>query len=384
MSLIVVSGYMQAIRRDPSLHVLRAQAPFTILIVGQLALYWLMPHLVKTRKQLPFFYVIQGTLSFVCGLLTSESVVILPLYMSLASSATAQYWPNHRTVALSILFSFGLMSINLILDMGVEDTISSLPDQAVWFALIIVYTILFVHQMRARRETQGLLRKLQAAHAQLQTYAEQVEVLTISQERQRMAQELHDTLVQGVAGLILQLEAVDSHMESNRQDRAHKGLRQAMQRARHTLHEARRAIRALRSTALETNDLVEALHQEAEHFGTTTGLHTTFEADAEVLDVPPETAQDVLRIVQESLSNVRRHAQANRVSVRLSSGDAGTRVAVQDDGVGFSPSEEQSRPDCFGLVGMQERAQRIGGTLQIKSASGEGTTITLDLGGTAV
>ena len=132
-----------------------------------------------------------------------------------------------------------------------------------------------------------------------------------------MAQELHDTLAQGLAGLILQLEAVDSHLEDGNAPKARETVQRAMELARTTLHEARRAIQALRPAALEHNSLVDALGTRLTSFAPTTGIHAVFQVDSGVPDIPEDDAQDILRIVQESLTNVARHAGAAHVVVRL-------------------------------------------------------------------
>jgi NarL family two-component system sensor histidine kinase YdfH len=384
MYLIVGLGYAETMRDTPSFREPRHWVPVTVLIVAQAALYWFAPRLLSTRLLKRVHIPVQGVLTFVIVLLMPDLRILLPLYIGLFST-TASYLQHDRPAAIwGIVCCAGLACLNLLLIGRAERFFEFLSESTIWFAFAVTYTALFTQEVRARKKTQKLLDRLGTTHRQLQSYAEQVEALTVSQERQRMAQELHDTLVQGVAGLILQLEAIDGHMESSSHDRAHEGLRQAMQRARHTLHEARRAIQALRSAELEPNDLVAALRHEAERLEATTGLQTAFKADAQALDASPQTAQDILRIVQESLSNVRRHAQADHVSVRLIDSGTGIRVIVQDDGVGFAPNKELRRPDCFGLIGMQERAQRIGGTLQIKSVPGEGTTVMLDLGDASV
>jgi NarL family two-component system sensor histidine kinase YdfH len=246
---------------------------------------------------------------------------------------------------------------------------------------VFIYVTLLVRQVEAHERTQKLLHELEIAHQQLQAYADQVEELTLSQERERMARELHDTLAQGVAGLILQLEAADGHLEHGNSARAHAVVQQAMQRARTTLDEARRAIQALRPAALEEGDLVDALKREADQFTTTTGTPATLDIDGGLPELTVDIAQNVLRIVQESLTNVARHADASHVLVRLTERDGFLQVMIQDDGVGFDPVEAQGQPDKFGLAGMEERAQRIGGVLMVESAAGKGATVTLQVKG---
>jgi signal transduction histidine kinase len=153
-----------------------------------------------------------------------------------------------------------------------------------------------------------------------------------------------------------------------------------MQRTRATLHEARRAIQALRPAALERGNLIDALGREIDQFSANTGIRTTFDVADGPIDVSPEMAQDILRIVQESLSNVTRHADASHVLVQLAQSREGLQVVVQDDGVGFDPGEGLERPGCFGLAGMQERALRVGGALEVESARGRGTRVVLSVG----
>ena len=246
-------------------------------------------------------------------------------------------------------------------------------------AFVVVFVALFTQQTQARERAQELLHELETAHRQLQVYADHVEELTISQERQRMAQELHDTLAQGLAGLILQLEAADSHLEDGNAPKAQETVQRAMERARMTLREARRAIQALRPAALEQNSLVDALGREVDEFAATTGMRAAFQIDSGSPDVPPGAAQDILRIVQESLTNVARHGGAEHVVVRLEARDDRLRVAVEDDGCGFDPDQVAEQPGSFGLRGLKERAAHLGGELEVRSAPGRGTTVTLEM-----
>jgi len=190
---------------------------------------------------------------------------------------------------------------------------------------------------------------------------------------------MHDTLAQGLAGVIMQLEAADGHLESNRPAEARVLVEQAMQRARQTLHEARRAIQALRSAALEQQDLAAALATEVAQFEAASGVAADFVVEGKPGPIAPNAAQHVLRILQESLSNVGRHAQARQVRVRLVQGDAKIQLIVQDDGKGFDVEAAMRRAECFGLQGMHERAQRLGATMRLESTPLEGTMLVLSL-----
>jgi two-component system, NarL family, sensor histidine kinase YdfH len=259
--------------------------------------------------------------------------------------------------------------------------VQSLPTAGLLFGGVLLYALVLVREGRSRADAQALVKQLEAAQSQLQEYADQVEELTISQERQRMAREMHDTLAQGLAGVILQLEAADSHLETNHVAEARVVVKQAMHRARQTLHEARRAIQALRSASLEQTDLAGALASEVSEFEATWGVPADLQTEGRLEPIPPDLAQHVLRIVQEGLNNAGRHARARHVQVGLVQEDHGLRVTVQDDGKGFDVEAAMRRPECFGLQGMDERARRIGGDLRVESTPGRGTCLTLNLEG---
>jgi NarL family two-component system sensor histidine kinase YdfH len=303
----------------------------------------------------------------------------MALYMGIAGLGVAVLWPDVPLVAVVVLICLGLSIYHLSRAWGWSQYREFLPTVGLSLAFVVVYVISFTLQTQARERAQELLAELEVAHRRLQEYADRVEELTISQERQRMAQELHDTLAQGVAGLILQLEAADSHLESGNAPRAQETVQRAMALARTTLHEARRAIQALRPVELEREGLIDALGREVDEFAASTGIRATFQVDSAAPEVPPAAAPEILRIVQESLANAARHAQADHVRVRLGAREGRLRLTVEDDGIGFDPAQAADRPGSYGIRGMKERARTIVGELEVRSAPGKGTTITLEM-----
>ncbi|MBN1581041.1 MAG: sensor histidine kinase [Anaerolineae bacterium] len=379
-SLVIVAAYVITLRGDPRLREPLRLALLTTLILAHVVLLWLSAGLFQKQPRiLPIYFFVQVLLAFVVSLLTPGSWLAIALYMGLTGMAIAVLWPNGRAVAAAVLLCIVLSTYHLVTYWGWQDLVQFLPSLGIALSFVVVYVALFTRQMQARERAQNLLYELENAHRQLRAYADRVEELTIGQERQRMAQELHDTLAQGLAGLILQLEAADSHLEEDNAPQAQETVQRAMARARTTLHEARRAIHALRPTALEHNSLVDALGHEVDEFAATTGIQATFQVDAGSLDVPLAAAQDILRIVQESLTNIARHAHAAHVLVRLEAGNDRLRVVVQDDGSGFDPKQVVGQPDAYGLRGMQERAGHLGGELAVRSEPGRGTTVTLEM-----
>jgi NarL family two-component system sensor histidine kinase YdfH len=241
---------------------------------------------------------------------------------------------------------------------------------------VVVYVVMFTRETQSRRRTQQLLEELEAAHQQLAEYATKVEELTLSGERQRMARELHDTLAQGLAGLILQLEAVDSHLGQDHPDQAQAIVHQAMGRARVTLADARRAIQDLRDGTPPIDNLSDAIRQEVGRFTTATGIPCELELSPPT-EIPTSVHEHARRAVAEGLTNIARHAQANNVWLRLGESDGMLEIALRDDGVGFDPTIEMG--GHYGLVGLRERARLAGGSLKLISEPGAGTMLTLVL-----
>jgi NarL family two-component system sensor histidine kinase YdfH len=243
----------------------------------------------------------------------------------------------------------------------------------------LLAVILFSQQVNAQTRTQNLLDELAKSHRQLEAYAAQVEDLTLTNERQRMARELHDTLAQGLAGIILQLEAADSHLISGKIDRAQTIIRQAMTRARATLAESRQVIDHLRmDTSSSPNDLAKAINEEVEHFSTSTGIPVTVHLDTEVF-IPIPQRDCACRAVAEALLNIARHAGASQVRINLVASSNQLRIEIRDNGTGFNPTNQIGQVGHYGLLGLRERTRLLGGTLEVNSAPLQGTNIQICL-----
>jgi signal transduction histidine kinase len=209
-------------------------------------------------------------------------------------------------------------------------------------------------------------------HAQLLTQAREAGVL---EERQRMAREIHDTLAQGLTGIITQLEAVQQAGPAGSD--AERRIATAARLARHSLSEARRSVRAVRPESLENTRLPEALADVAGQWSENTGVSAGVTTTGTVLGLHPEIEVTLLRVAQEALANVGKHADATRVGITLSYMEDVVSLDIRDDGVGFRPGEREA-PDSvggFGLTGMQQRVRRLAGSLAIESEPGHGTAI---------
>jgi NarL family two-component system sensor histidine kinase YdfH len=377
--LLVVLAFLYgwSVWRSPALQVIPRLAAFTGLMLIHAGLHWISPHLTTRRRWLLPYFIAQGGLAFAINLLAGNQGVTLGLYLALAGEAVG-ILENVRLSTIAVTGYLALSAINF----GVMWGWATLPAWLVAIApmtfFVIVYVAMFIRQAKARERAQALLRELEAAHRQLGDYAARVEELTLTNERQRMARELHDTLAQGLAGLILQLEAVDSHLGRGHAERAQTIAQQAMARARATLADARRAIGDLRAGESTPADLSEAVREEVQRFTTATGIPCALDLAA------PSTIGDplrehALRAVAEGLANVARHAHARQAWVRLTTDNGALEIVVCDDGQGFDPGAVSGQAGHYGLIGLRERARLAGGTLEMVSAPGTGTTLRLRL-----
>jgi signal transduction histidine kinase len=225
------------------------------------------------------------------------------------------------------------------------------------------------------------LIELLAAHASIAiTNAqlhEQSRELSVVSERNRLALELHDVVSQKLYSLVLTAEAAATLLDRDA-DAAREQVVKLQGIARQALDELRSLIFELRPPDLARDGLCGALRKHVEVLRRVQSAEIVMEGDLE-LEPDPRRDAEVFRIAQEAMQNALRHAQASRVVVRLAAEDGMLRLDVVDDGVGFDPQATAVRSRRLGLTSMEERAQRLGGRLEIRSRQGEGTTVHLDV-----
>lgn len=229
--------------------------------------------------------------------------------------------------------------------------------------------------------TQALAHQVTLA-IQLTRLAEQAQQSAVLEERNRMAREIHDNLAQGFTGVVVQLEGAENVL-TKAPEKARTRINRARQLARESLCEARRSVQALRPQALEASDLARALSRLAERMTEDTPVRASFQVRGTYVSLPPSIENDLLRIGQEALTNVLKHAHATGVRLDLTYDLQEICLSVQDDGQGFGldsqrhteNSEEKSSGGGFGLTSMRERTERMGGRLTVISQLGQGTTV---------
>jgi len=192
-------------------------------------------------------------------------------------------------------------------------------------------------------------------------------------ERRRLARELHDETGQALASILLGLKALEEKADD---EGARSSIRELRELVVATLQDVRRLAVELRPSALDDFGLVPALERLAASFAEQSDIFVDFQAALADERLPDEAETALYRIVQESLTNVVKHARAQRVSILLTRTNGSVKAVVEDDGKGFDPKKETGG---FGLVGMRERLALLGGRLAIESAPGAGTTIAAEV-----
>jgi len=198
-----------------------------------------------------------------------------------------------------------------------------------------------------------------------------------TEERNRLAREIHDTIAQDLSAIAFQLEAAEALLTQQAEpERVRRSVTAALDLTRKGLEEARRSVLDLRAAPLEGRTLPAALAALAAEADAASRVSVTFEAVPAAASLPPAIEAGLYRIAQEALQNALRHAAAARIDLRLEIAPDMVLLTVQDDGRGFAVGGSAGG---FGLIGMQERVRLLGGSFQVESAPGAGTRVTAEI-----
>ena len=328
------------------------------------------------RRSQPMLIYTAGAL-----VLTLALLQIHPAYFLATYSLYGQifgFLPLGWAVASAIVLSASLLWQQLAL---VGASLSAEPGLLVTDGAVTIMTILFglwiSAIVRESRGRQQLIAKLEAAQRELATVERQAGVL---EERQRLAREIHDTLAQDTASIVMHLEAADQMLPVNLVV-AQQHVDQARRIARESLAEARRFVWALQPELLERDSLSDAIRRVADRWSEESHIEASTTVTGTPHPLLPEIEVTLLRIAQEALTNIQKHAHASQVTLTLSYMDDLVALDVQDNGIGFEPHSPLPDPvnGGFGLAAMRKRVEQFGGRLMIESSAGEGAVLAIEL-----
>jgi signal transduction histidine kinase len=247
---------------------------------------------------------------------------------------------------------------------------------------IVIFTVTFsyafsrwmIRVIEQSLERATLISQLESTRAELAAANHEAGVLA---ERHRLAGEIHDTLAQGFTSIVTLLQAAEASLPTGA-NAARRHLDLALATARENLAEARTLVGALSPAPLEQGSLAEAVRRVAGATGAESEVQARAEVTGTARRLPMGIEVVLLRVCQEALANVRKHAAAQQVAVRLSYADDVVRLTVADDGAGFDPELITAG---YGLRGMRDRVAQVGGTIRVTSAPGTGTQVCAEVPG---
>jgi len=340
------------------------------------------------RAFLPVAFVLYAALPLFGSYVALYRLVPPPFREMAALASLLRTWITIQLLVLFVAWQYGLVWVMFTgICLSLLDAALYFPHVAVNSAFYSLYSALVVMRlitvtatglgfawlMKHQREHRAALAE---ANRKLAQYAATTEQLAISQERNRLARELHDTLAHSLSAVTVQLEAVQSLWDVKDME-ARRILDQALRATRSGLTEARRALQDLRATPLDDLGLALSVRHLARTTATRANLKLDLDVQNHLENLSPDVEQCIYRIAQEALTNVARHADAKTLQVSLRH-DAGDLILIiADNGRGFdSASVEGSH---HGLKGLHERAEIFGGRLEVESQPGNGTAVRLVL-----
>jgi NarL family two-component system sensor histidine kinase YdfH len=372
MTLILVGLAVWEIYFLPSLRQPKLFIPFCMLMAMHILLHWALIKLPEKPAWLLGYMLTQGLIMLALILIAKDIGIALGLSLALIGEAIGVYGITWRGWIAAGFY--------LILSLGSYISLAGTGEIKIWLLAVlpmIIFVVLYVEmysrQANANIHAGHLVEELESANKKLKDYADQVEDLTIANERQRMARELHDTLSQDLAGLILQLEAAEANLTSGQVEKARNILQQTMQTARTTLSNARVVIDDLRHP--QNNECHAAMLKIIDGFSKNSGLLCTQKID--LPDFIDESICNVmLPVITEAFANIARHARATKADMQAEVLGSEIMLKISDNGIGFDPSTVPNTGH-YGLIGMKERLNMVRGNLLIESDSGSGTLLTI-------
>ena len=360
--------------------ILPALLVFTLILLLYGVLLWLSFSLTKRRRLWWLCIATQGLLVLSLEFVTPAVDVVVPLslYLALILEASAAL---KRARPVIVVACGALVLLVLTWRQWLAADGASVASGMLVAVVLFLVGFLFVtgfllsYLYLARAHAQ-----LEAVHVELQSSAAQIEELTLLTERQRMARELHDTLAQGLAGIILQLGVAQARLAERQPEIAQEVVLQTLISAREALANARRAIDDLRTDDTCSADPIAMIQEEIGRFTAATGIPCESELGSLGRVIPIHAEHEHLaRAIGEGLRNIAQHAQARRAWVRATRQGNELMIEVGDDGIGFDPALVARHDGHYGLLGIRERARLMGGQLTLVSAPGQGARVQLQI-----
>lgn len=276
------------------------------------------------------------------------------------------FWVGIFTLAISVMLFYGHN----------VDAPQYIVIYVAAYLFFTSYTLILKQTEKARSGSQILLSELRDTNRQLQELAAQADDIATIRERNRLARELHDSVTQSIFSMTLITSSALVLQERDPSQVTEK-LQQLQGLAHDALGEMRNLINQLRPLSIAEQGLEAVLKEHLNELKSRNNLDVSLTVPPARLPIEQRQQQELFRIIQEALNNICKHALVNQATVAFEVDSGFVTVTIQDHGVGFDPARKDKDPTHFGLSSMRERAQELGGTLDVSASPGEGTRITI-------
>lgn len=341
---------------------------FTIVMLLQVFVYLFSDKIFKRKYWI--YFIIQAIITFDYAVILSEGyeTIVLGVVPLLVIQSMIVYDDIIKVIATAVFF-YSIYGVTIIVYGGFKELTQSIPLLIIITIAIQSYSMFYIKQVKLRIQSQKVLKELELAY-------ERVEELTLINERQRMARDLHDTLSQGLAGVIMQLEAVNANIKRNNIVRSQEIVKMSMEHARKTLADSRLVIDDLR---IHTNSVInfnKTLENEISVFKSVSNAYITSDIRV-VSNISPRVFKNIIYIIREALNNIAKHAEAKSVYIEIIEVNNQINISVRDDGIGFDVKLLDKMLGHYGILGMTERVKATNGKMVIKSKRKCGTNINI-------
>ena len=341
---------------------------FSIVIALHMVMYLFREQIFKER--LWIYFLVQGVIIFALSIIIKENyqAAYLGLF-PLIISQCIHLLKDMTKVLYTTIFYYCIYGFTVIIYNGYNDLLPSISLLILISSAISAYGYLYTRQVRAHEKTQTLFLELEEAY-------DKMEEMARDSERQKLARDIHDTLSQGLSGVLMKLEALEVNLDKGNIEKSMTITKDTIVHVRDTLGDSREIIRDLRVQQKELQELSFALEKEIDQFkrDTKTELIINHHGNVQVTNM---MYKNISYIVREALANIKKHAKATKVVINSSLEKEKVIIRIEDNGIGFDYLHFNRIYGHYGILGMQERAKAIKGKLLIESRFRSGTCITL-------
>jgi NarL family two-component system sensor histidine kinase YdfH len=341
---------------------------FSVVIALHIGMYLLREEIFGANIFVYFF--IQGIIIFALSIIIKENYQAAYLgLIPLIIAQSIQLLKDGKKIMYTVLYYYAIYIGTICLYKGFGDLLYSISLLLLISSAISAYGYFYTRQIRAYEHSQRLLFELESTYDKL-------EEATREKERQKLARDIHDTLSQGLVGVLMKLEVLEMNLERENLEKSKEIAQSAIGQVRHNLKEAREIIQDLRLQHEESRDLGLAIQEEIKRFEADSNAEVFVNWNGS-LEASYIIYKNVTFIIREILSNVKKHAKASKVMINISLEPKQIAIRVEDNGIGFDYYHFNRLYGHYGIIGLKERAKIIQGELWIDSHKKKGTCVTL-------